>query len=262
MLKKIAFLVLAFVCVLSFAVSSYASVNSVYEAAIIKLKGDVKVDTKGDGTWITPWVGMKLKEGSLLKAGSNSYAEIVYDAEGLNVLKINADTQIKVTKDNAELPAGSVFANFDNLKPGSSFSVKTPTAVCGIRGSGMGVDFIQGLTVVRAFKDRVYVRGLDAQGNAVGQEVQIPEGWKTNVEKDGGATPPAELSPNEEKIYEAWVQTIATKEEPAEEEGEDADEEADDEKTDEILDDAKEQDSLDQVDPKDIDDTKDVSTSN
>jgi hypothetical protein len=132
----------------------------------------------------------------------------VFDAQGLNVLKINPGTEIIIDNSLVKMSQGSVLANFGNLKSGSSFTVKTPTAACGIRGSGMGVDFIGGMTVVKAYKDKVYVQGLDAAGNPVGVEVTIPEGWKSDVESGGDITQPEGLTENEQEIWEAYVDAV------------------------------------------------------
>lgn len=75
---------------------SYAGVNKSYEVAIVSIKGDVKVDTKGDGSWFTPWTMMKLKEGAVLKTGKNSSVKIVFDAEGLNLVDIKENSGIVI----------------------------------------------------------------------------------------------------------------------------------------------------------------------
>lgn len=199
---------LAAVLVFSFSSVSSASVDSVYEAALINIKGDVQVDTKADGRWIAPVVGMKLMKGAIIKTGANSSAEIVFDAEGLNVLLIKPNSQLVVDKSLVKLANGSVMAKFANLKKGSTFVVKTPTAACAIRGSGMGVDYINNMTVAKAYEDKVYVTGLDSKGNPVSQEVIIPEGWKTQIEKGGKTDAPVELSENEKKIFDAWVAAV------------------------------------------------------
>ncbi|MBD3426604.1 MAG: hypothetical protein GF409_05180 [Candidatus Omnitrophica bacterium] len=207
-MKKILFISLAVLFVLSLATTSFASVSKLYEAAVVDVKGDVKVDPNADGGWFTPWIGMKLKEGALIKTGKDASAEIVFDAQGLNILKIASNSEITVKKSMVEMPEGSVLADFANLKEGSSFTVKTPTAACAIRGSGMGVDHINNMTVVMAFEDNVYVQGLDRNGNPVGKQVVIPEGWKSQVSA-GKTEPPEELSENEQQIWNAWIEVVA-----------------------------------------------------
>ncbi len=204
-MKKGLLFSIAMLLVIGIAGVSYASVDSLYEAAVIDVSGDVKVDPNADGGWFTPWVGMKLKEGALLKTGAGSTAQIVFDAQGLNILQIKENSRIAVNRSMVELPEGSVLADFGNLTGGSTFAVKTPVAVCAIRGSGMGVDHIQGMTVVMAYEDKVYVQGVDANGNPVGKEVVIPESWKAAVTSGGRIEPPTELSANEQAIWDAFL---------------------------------------------------------
>lgn len=207
-MRKLVYIVGMLCLTMCFPGTSSAGVDAVNEATVISVKGDVKADMKGDGNWTSCSQGLKLAKGAIIKTGADSTAEIVFDAQGLNVLKLNPDTQITIDDSLVRMPQGSVIANFGNLKPGSSFTVKTPTAACGIRGSGMGVDFINGMTVVAAYKDKVYVQGLDAAGNAVGVEVTIPEGWKSEVAAGGGVSEPAGLTENEKQIWDAYVSAV------------------------------------------------------
>jgi hypothetical protein len=206
-MRKLFCFVLLLCFIAGFAVLATASVDDVYEVSVISVKGDVKADLKGDGNWVSCFEGLKLMKGANLKTGADSSAQIVFDAQGLNVLKLNPNTQITVDDSIVKMPQGSVLANFGNLKPGSSFTVKTPTAACGIRGSGMGVDFINGMTVAKAYKDKVYVQGLDAAGNPVGAVVEVPEGWRTQIEA-GNVEPPAELTANELLVWNAFVEAM------------------------------------------------------
>ena len=242
-MKRFLLISIIIILVLGFTGISYASVDKIYEAAVINMNGDVKVDTKASGTWVTPWIGMKLMKGALIKTGPGSWTEIVFDAEGLNVLLVKENSQIEVNASSVDMPEGGVLATFGNLTSGSSFVVKTPNAACGIRGSGMGVDFIKGMTVVSAFDDKVFVTGFDEAGNLVEKEVIIPEGWKVQVETDGNTEPPAELSENEKEIFDAWVDFVVG----------DKDDDDDDDDGDGDLE--------EEVDPKDLEDDKDTSPS-
>lgn len=234
-----------FVCLLfvvCVSTAAFASVDKVYEVAVIAAKGDAKVDKMGVGNWTPVSIGQKLRTDAVIKTGEGGAVQIVFDAEGLNVLNIKENTQITVKDAMVELADGSVLADFGNLAKGSSFTVKTPTAACAIRGSGMGVDFINGMTVVMAFEHSVYVTGLDDAGNPVSQEVTIPQGWKSEVAKGGTPQAPAELSENEQMIWDAWVETVTGGTEPDAAEGELEEEE-------------------DELDPKDLEENKEISPS-
>jgi hypothetical protein len=155
---------------------------------------------------------------------------VVFDSEGLNVLKVKAESLITLREARVDLSNGSVMAAFANLKGGSTFAVKTPPAVCGIRGSGMGVDHINNMTVVSAYEHSVYVQGVDEAGNPVGKEVIIPEGWKVRVLDNGNTTAPDELTENEKKIFEVWADFIT---------GDDGDDDDDDNKDNKDLEEIK-----------------------
>ena len=186
----------AIVCLaLSFSAISYASVDSIYEAAVVNVTGDVKVDTRADGTWITPWVGMKLMEGAIIKTGDNSSADIVYDAEGLNVLTLNPNTQLTVEESMADLSKGTVVGDFANIAAGSTFTVKTPTAACGIRGTVFRVTLTSGREVrVELVNGNMTVQPLDAAGNPVGAPVTVPQSYQVTVASDGTVSEPTALT--------------------------------------------------------------------
>jgi len=184
-MKRSFVIALTMVFALSAACAAFASVDKTYEAAVIDFSGDVKVDTVGDGTWFEPWVGLKLKQGSLIKTGPGAKAQIVFDAEGLNVLSIDENTSLTVEKDMVDMPDGVVLADFANLAAGSTFTVKTPNAACGIRGSKMAIVFRNNGLVAVAYEDNIYVWKLDASGNPVGQPAIIPQGQKSQVGGDG-----------------------------------------------------------------------------
>jgi len=186
----------AIVCLaLSFSAISYASVDSIYEAAVVNVTGDVKVDTRADGTWITPWVGMKLMEGAIIKTGANSSADIVYDAEGLNVLTLNPNTQLTVEESMADLSKGTVVGDFANIAAGSTFTVKTPTAACGIRGTVFRVQLTSGRELkVELVNGNMYVQPLDTAGNPVGAPVTVPQSYQVTVASDGTVSEPTALT--------------------------------------------------------------------
>ena len=187
MKKSFVFFVAA-VFVFSFAGLSESSVDSIYEVAIVSISGDVQVDTNGDGTWIRPWVGLRLMEDALIRTGPRSAVDIVFDAEGLNVVRVQENSFTTVKTALLDLPEGKVLVNFANLRPGSTFTVRTPTAACSIRGSGMTVMVDpDGVTTVVMVMDNGYIQPLDADGSPVGDPFTLPQGNKVMVLQGGVA---------------------------------------------------------------------------
>ncbi|MDP8299603.1 MAG: hypothetical protein P9L88_06865 [Candidatus Tantalella remota] len=212
-MKKI---MLATLMMLLVASVAYAAVDNVFEVAVINYTGDVQVDSKGDGTWIKPWVGMKLMQGAKIKTSGGAWIEVVYDAEGLNVLKLEEKTDFVVGDFGGELPGGGCLGNFANINPGSEFIVKTPTAACAIRGSTFGFFFdrIAKITRARAFRGGVFIYGLDANGNTIRGVAQftVPQGIQVQIRAGKKVS---ELTYIDKPLTEAqmvavqlWVQSI------------------------------------------------------
>jgi hypothetical protein len=202
MIKRFFTALTAAVFVLALAGTSFASVDNVYEVAIINLKGDVQVDTNGDGRWVKPWIGMKLMEEASIKTGDDSLVDMVFDAEGLNVARVRANSLTTVKKALLDLPDGSVLAKFANLEPGSSFTVKTPAAACAIRGSAMLVETSGGSTRTASFQGNVYVQGFDADGNPVGSEETVPEGEQAGIDPDGNVGDTGEMDDSDRDAFD------------------------------------------------------------
>lgn len=241
-MKKVFVVLAAVLLAVSFTHFSFASVDSIYEVAVVSMKGDVQVDTNGDGIWIKPWVGMKLMESAIIKTGSGSTVDIVFDAEGLNVARIEENTMTTVKNALLELSEGKILANFANLTPGSTFTVKTPTAACSIRGSIMGVGFNNGITTGMAFQGNLYIQPLGPNGEPMGGESTLPEGSKTNVDGEGNVDDPEGLDDQDNEEFNNFQNDTTSGGTTGDNVGE--------------LDDVTEQ-----LDTKDVDEIRDISPS-
>ncbi|MBU2102433.1 MAG: FecR domain-containing protein, partial [Candidatus Omnitrophica bacterium] len=62
------------------------------------------------------------------------------------------------------LAQGKVFALIDDITRVEKFEIRTPNAICGVRGTGESVEYANGSTVARCFLGVVSIQGLDANG--------------------------------------------------------------------------------------------------
>lgn len=94
-------------------------------------KGFVEV---GDGTTFKKArVGDLMKLGQTIRTAADSTAIVVYPDK--SILKLNPNTTITLaTETQAELKSGAVFAKVPKLDH-PHFTIKTPTAVAGVRGT-------------------------------------------------------------------------------------------------------------------------------
>ena len=123
----------------------FAGVGRVAEIA--NIQGAVWFRKGGTTEWKGAEKGMLLLENDEIKTGGNAKAEILLDAGGeTGKLDLEANTQLRIEtmkKDPAtddkttllDLAVGKVMIKAEKLKGNSSFQVKTPTSVCGVRGT-------------------------------------------------------------------------------------------------------------------------------
>lgn len=126
-------------------VAEVAKVDRVAEIGTIQ--GDVWFRKSGTEDWKGAAKGLFLLENDEIKTGENSKAEILLDAKGeTGKLDLAANSQMRIetmkqdpsTSDKTtllDLALGKVLIKAEKLKGNSSFQVKTPTSICGVRGT-------------------------------------------------------------------------------------------------------------------------------
>ncbi|MFH1594515.1 MAG: FecR family protein [Candidatus Omnitrophota bacterium] len=122
---------------------------------IVKLSGNVMILEKDGADWRHAALNASLDEGDEVKTGDDGIVEI--RLENGNVIYLNPNSVVTLRKMRLDPKTGD-YENFldakfgklkvvvDKLKGKSKFEVKTPTAVCGIRGTIMYLDILPELT--------------------------------------------------------------------------------------------------------------------
>lgn len=132
-------------CLLFVSTPLFAEVGRVAE--ISELQGDVWFRKGGTAEWKGAEKGLLLLESDEIKTGENASAVILLDTAGeTGKLDLSANTQMRLetmkkdpaTEDKTtllDLAVGKVLIKAEKLKNNSSFQVKTPTSICGVRGT-------------------------------------------------------------------------------------------------------------------------------
>ena len=192
------------------SISLYIVTNSLAEveneAKIIYLKGAVKVQHKGEASWFFAQKGMILKDNDKIKTAGGSEAEVSLDFTLKNIVKIEANTELTIEDlrlKKLHLAKGKVLAAIESLPQGSSFELRTPTAVAGVAGSGISAETDGKKTNVGCFEDKAYVRGIDEKGMPMAESFIIDEGYGRIVDRFQVPGEPAALTAFEK---EQWSQ--------------------------------------------------------
>lgn len=178
---------------------------------ILFLKGEVEVKTPGK-EWVKAYTGMSLSSGDTIKTGRGSWAELTFGDSLANLVKISANTELSLEQvfpiQRLNLMEGEIKALVEKLDKGSTFEVRTPTAVCGVRGSGLGVKTDGTSTTTSAYESNAFVKWVDANGRVISEEIIIEEGLKVFIEKFGKPLKFVRLTAREKKDWNAWRKSI------------------------------------------------------
>ncbi len=176
-------------------------------AVVSEVKGDVQAQVKGQSAWVAVQDGMVLRGGDKIKTGPASTCVLKWNKD--NLAKLTPFTNLSIDKLERNLAAGSenssvdlwsgkVYAKARKLNdPSSTFEVKTPVSIAGVRGTTMSVEMgSQDDTTVECYEGSCYVKSKS------GGEVILKEKEKTKVEKDKPPEQPKQMAPEDEKKFE------------------------------------------------------------
>jgi len=159
-------------------VSECYAANTSDSAEFLSIQGKAQARTGPTAVWQDAVKGATLGVGAEILTGSASSCEIRMSTNREGAVKLGADSHAVLTALNPiliDLSSGKIFSLVKNLKKGSSFEVRTPTAVATVRGTG----WEQTAHAVYVFNGTVHVIGKN------GQEVDVPEGFGVTVGDDG-----------------------------------------------------------------------------
>jgi len=180
----------------SIPTSVVRSVNATtLKGVFTNISGDVRVTSKGSESSHEASVNEILGEGDKVETGNDGIAEISF--ENGNGMNLKENTNIKIIKliqdpktgqyeNKFEASMGNVRARIEKLKEtNSTFEVKTPTAVCGARGTLMYVQVTPGNT-------RVFFEGGVGNLHSLISSLQtaVEAGYSASADDNGNITEP------------------------------------------------------------------------
>lgn len=201
---------------------------------VLSVKGQVGVQHLGESSWAQVKEGMALQENDTVKTGKGAEAVIALDSSLKNIIKLQQDTELVLEELNAnqdpiviehmdsdttnavleydrnsklEMSRGKIFARIEGLPQGSSFEVRTPTAVAGVSGSGMSVAANSKTTEVGCFADKVFIVGINTDGTLM-EKIVIFEGYKSNAAQYKNPIKPVKLTTAEQRQWDQFEEHV------------------------------------------------------
>ena len=191
-----------------FTFISKASGESV---TVMKVSGKVEALKVGAQNWTKTNKGDQLFAGDSIKTYKTGNADIGFDSENIVSIKPNTHVVIMINgNEKIELIDGEVFTLVKNIPTGSAFEIRTPTAVCGARGTGNGAKTKKGETTFSAYENDSYAKGINKDGSFTGALI-IKQGFKTNIKRFSKPSKLIKLSNRDLDRWGSWKEGFTGK---------------------------------------------------
>jgi hypothetical protein len=185
------------VMVLGVLLCLICSVCQVYgspEMTVISYSGNVKVVPAGQGKEIECRSGMALSKGDAIKTGKDSSVGILIGG-GMNIASVSENSNVVLVprgEESIELLDGELLVSVKDFEEKSEFSIKTPFAVCGARGTGWGVLTNGKFTEVTVFDGEIYFKALGPKESYI-----VKKGKKRKIDTSGVSGKEVNVPPGE-----------------------------------------------------------------
>jgi hypothetical protein len=186
-----------------FVLCAFASLCA-EQVEIMNTNGTVEVMLEGSDEYTAAEEGMILEAGDTIKTSSGASAELSFNEANTNVVRLNENTDSKITLSDDEkmdVSSGEVFASVSDLPSGSAFEIRTPTAVSGARGTDWVTKVTDDGTDVEAVDSIPYVKHFETGGMKSDQMTLIQPGQMTTVKK---FQPPMQSRPMNSARQQEW----------------------------------------------------------
>lgn len=160
---RILFLLIAITVIAGFIPTSRTSIGKIN--FILGSSNDVTIMRSGESNWQNAKLYSSIYNGDQIKTGKESRCETRLNDR--STIRIGENTSFAFQQDqlnknlNAEIKEGRIWANIKRLSVRSKFQVRTPTAVCSIRGTIYRID-ADSTTKIMVYNGSVDVGPLSA----------------------------------------------------------------------------------------------------
>ncbi|HNT97820.1 MAG TPA: FecR family protein, partial [Elusimicrobiales bacterium] len=199
---------------------SFPLLAAAQEAKLLSFAGNVEIKADRDADWAAASDGMEIKESGALRTGEDGSAVVLMPNKSKVWVKENSGLEIEQRKTLASRLAllfGRMKVRVPHLMRKERFEVRTPAAVCAVRGTEFTVEATpEGAMDIKVLYGEVKLNFTvpPVKGKA---EVRIPQGQGLKLEEKGKPAKQALLTKEQEyRALENWNPGLDPKERMAE----------------------------------------------
>ena len=154
---------------------------------VLVVKGDVRIKKAGAGTgWDKAGPSVVLEKGDIIETSEASAVDIVIGSNTDKSVRLEKNTRVEfegINPTHLNLPKGKILIALKKLEPRSSFTVKTPSAICGARGTAWMEEVSGDKTKVCVFENNIYAREIDDKDKPRARKHTVNEGTQRILSK-------------------------------------------------------------------------------
>ena len=177
------------------------------------VKGDVKIKkAKGKAGWQKMDASTVLEKGDIVETAEGSTADIVIGRETDKTIKVEEKSRVEfqeVNPTSLKLSRGKLLTALKKLEPKSSFVIKTPTAICGARGTGWSEEASEDKTRICVFENSVYTQEIGANGKPNRERYIINEGTQRALLKGKPISEVQAIGEYDLEGWKYWINGVA-----------------------------------------------------
>ncbi len=179
---------------------------------IFVMKGDVKIKrAEGPSSWQKMEASAILTKGDIVETAEGSSLDIVIGENIDKAVKLEEKSRLEFQEINpacVNLSKGKVLVALKRLEPESSFTVKTPVAISGARGTAWSAEAGDNRTKICVFENDVLVHGIDAAGKPDTKKYIIGEGTEREIKRGKPISEARKISENDMQDWQYWNKNI------------------------------------------------------
>lgn len=182
-------------------------------ARILRFSGAVSLERAGEK--ISLVIGTLLNAQDKITTGQDAFVEVAYDDMHKDVLRIGAESRVVLEsaviekKTNIFMDRGQIILKLEKLEKGSTFKIRTPIAIAGVRGTSFGVKLIGDQAIITDYESKIFVKGLTEDFIEMKDELLLSDGWKVQVRRFEKPSQVERITPQEYAVWQAWLDEIA-----------------------------------------------------
>ncbi|MBF0330866.1 MAG: FecR domain-containing protein [Candidatus Omnitrophica bacterium] len=191
---------------------NFLAFDSPDRARIVRVEGGVAIERQG--TILFPGVGMLLNAQDTIRTSEGAFVEIAYDDVYKDIVRIGANSRVVFEsariqkKTTLFMDRGEIKLKLDSLEKGSTFKIRTPVAIAGVRGTAFGVEFKGKELLITDYESRIFVKGLTRKFVEMDEELLLNDGWKVQVAPFEKPARVDRMSADEHAAWKAWLGEI------------------------------------------------------